>query len=60
MQAFRSNSIDKVIHVPAKMDSKAGHHIVLWKDIQRVFKGADFIMHEASMVSFMTDENFEE
>ncbi|KAF9353251.1 hypothetical protein BGX34_011714 [Mortierella sp. NVP85] len=60
MQAFRSKSIDKVIHVPAKMDSKAGHHIVLWKDIQRVFKGADFIMHEASMVSFMTDENFEE
>ncbi|KAG0226068.1 hypothetical protein BGX31_007412 [Mortierella sp. GBA43] len=42
------------------MDSKAGHHIVLWRDIQRVFEGARFVLDDNSLVSLMTDDDFEE
>ncbi|KAK3821120.1 MAG: hypothetical protein J3Q66DRAFT_438038 [Benniella sp.] len=60
IQAFRSSSSDKIIHILAKLDPKKGHHIVLWRDIQRAFEGARFIMDGASYVPFILDENFDE
>ncbi|KAG0226066.1 hypothetical protein B0O80DRAFT_531998 [Mortierella sp. GBAus27b] len=60
IQALRSRATDEIINVPARMDSKAGHYIVLWRDIQRVFENAKFVRNGTTLVSFMVDENFEE
>ncbi|KAG0226067.1 hypothetical protein BGX31_007411 [Mortierella sp. GBA43] len=60
MQALRCKAMDEIMNVPARMDPKAGHYIVLWRDIQRVFENAKFVRNGTSLVPFMTEENFEE
>ncbi|KAF9955768.1 hypothetical protein BGZ65_003189, partial [Modicella reniformis] len=59
-QAFRDPSILKVINIPAVTDPKTGRPIILWRDIQAVFKNADSIRNGESLVSFMIDENLEQ
>jgi hypothetical protein len=59
-QAFRDISTNAVIKIPALKDRKSGEHIVLWSDVQRVFKNAEFIRNEGSLVLFMKNEDFSE
>ncbi|KAG0205946.1 hypothetical protein BGX28_002538 [Mortierella sp. GBA30] len=47
------------IGVTARRD-KAGQQIVLWKEVQRVFENAKYIVKDGSVVSFMMDDDFEE
>ncbi|KAF9359667.1 hypothetical protein BGX34_008222 [Mortierella sp. NVP85] len=60
LQAFRTGSSVKIVYIPANMDPQAGHYVVLWRDVQRVFEGAASVMNESLLISFMTDDNFEE
>jgi hypothetical protein len=59
-QAFRAQSSSKVISIHTRLDKKSGARVVLWRDIQRFFEHAKFIMHGQDMVLFLTDDDFEE
>ncbi|KAG0349051.1 polar growth protein [Podila humilis] len=62
-QTFRSiNSTGVVftININPRNDSKLGQKVVLWNDVQRVFKRVQFIMDGDVAVSFLTDDNFED
>ncbi|KAK3813949.1 MAG: hypothetical protein J3Q66DRAFT_411256 [Benniella sp.] len=59
-QAFRAQSSSKVISIHTRLDKKSGTRIILWRDIQRLFKHAEFIMHGQDIVLFLTDDDFEE
>jgi hypothetical protein len=58
-QAFRARS-SKTILIPTRQDPKSGLRIVLWKDILRCFKNAEYVMYDQEMVLFLTDDEFEE
>ncbi|KAF8966846.1 hypothetical protein BGZ46_000288 [Entomortierella lignicola] len=60
MQAFRTTASSKTFNIPAHLDNKTGKHIVLWREIHQVFKNAEYIAHEGSLVPFLSDDNFEE
>ncbi|KAF9988524.1 hypothetical protein BGZ65_000594 [Modicella reniformis] len=57
-QVFRANN-SSIIYIRTQLDPKTGRDVVFWKDVQQVFKNASHIQHGTSVVSFMTDENFE-
>ncbi|KAF9963867.1 hypothetical protein BGZ65_008651 [Modicella reniformis] len=57
-QAFQSLSTGDVVHIPTRTDSKTGKYFILWRDILCVFENAKFIRNGASLVLFMTDEDF--
>lgn len=62
-QTFRSTSSSGsvfVININPRHDSKSGSKVILWNDVQRVFKNVQFIMDGNAAVSFLTDDNFEE
>ncbi|KAF9438476.1 hypothetical protein BGZ76_007595 [Entomortierella beljakovae] len=65
-QAFRaytppeSASNKEMITIDTRVDSNTGQHFILWKDIQRVFKNAEYVRNGDSAVSFLTDETFED
>ncbi|KAF9946423.1 hypothetical protein BGZ65_009739, partial [Modicella reniformis] len=59
-QAFRSPSTLKVTNIPTAIDPKTGKPIILWRDIQSVFKNADSIRNGEFLVPFMIDENLEQ
>jgi hypothetical protein len=48
------------IAIDTRQDPKTGQRFVLWRDIQLVFKNAQYIRKGGALVSFMTDEDFEE
>ncbi|KAF9988522.1 hypothetical protein BGZ65_000592 [Modicella reniformis] len=58
LQGFRANNT--TLYIRARLDPKTGQYVVLWKDVQQVFKNASHIQHGITVISFMTDENFEE
>ncbi|KAF9357777.1 hypothetical protein BGX26_003085 [Mortierella sp. AD094] len=47
------------ITINARWDQTNGKHIVLWKDIQQVFKTAQYIKNDDVLVPFMKDAQFE-
>ncbi|KAG0352555.1 hypothetical protein BGZ54_002705, partial [Gamsiella multidivaricata] len=57
-QAFRTSSSPEVLTIEVRRD-KTGQLIILWKDIQRVFKDAEYIKHDSAAVSFLVDDGFE-
>ncbi|KAF9216314.1 hypothetical protein BGZ59_010188 [Podila verticillata] len=62
-QTFRSTSSSGsvfVININPRHDSKSGSKVILWNDVQRVFKNAQFIMNGDAAVSFLTDDNFDD
>ncbi|KAF8937267.1 hypothetical protein BGZ58_002997 [Dissophora ornata] len=65
-QAFRAYSpsnrtpVSEIINVDTRFDSKTKRYIILWKDIERVFKGVQYVANESNAVSFMTDDDFKE
>ncbi|KAF9947007.1 Vacuolar protein 8 [Mortierella alpina] len=62
-QAFRL-SVSKetiplqVIHIEPRHDPKTRKHVIFWKDIQRVFAGAKYVLNGEKVVSFMVDDDF--
>ena len=58
LQAIRSRSANEVIRVATRHDALSGRQIVLWSDIQNVFKDAVSIRKGDVLVSFETDSNF--
>jgi len=60
MQALRSRSHPDTVTISSQYDSKSRHYVVLWKDIQRHFKGAQSIMDGTEVVMFLKDINLEE
>ncbi|KAK3815358.1 MAG: hypothetical protein J3Q66DRAFT_441491 [Benniella sp.] len=59
-QAVRSRSSSETILIPVRQDPRSGQHIVLWKDIQRCFENAKYIMCRREMIPFLTDDDFED
>ncbi|KAK3815379.1 MAG: hypothetical protein J3Q66DRAFT_441512 [Benniella sp.] len=59
-QLFRTQSSSKVVSIPTRLDTKSGTRIVLWRDVQRFFEHAKYIMCGQDMVLFLTDDDFEE
>ncbi|KAG0262289.1 Vacuolar protein 8 [Mortierella polycephala] len=62
-QAFRVSGVSSTasaINIATRLDNKTGQHIVLWKDVQRVFENAKYITTGTTALSFMTDDNFED
>ena len=60
LQQFRAQSSFHVISIPTRLDTKSGVRIVLWRDIQRCFEHARYILCGQDVVLFLTDDNFEE
>jgi hypothetical protein len=60
LQTLRNRSTNEVIKVAPRKDPKSGEHIVLWNDVKNVFKNATSARIGDTIVSFMTDENFNE
>lgn len=48
------------ININARFDSQLHQHIVLWNDILRVFRNALYIQADGALVSFLTNDNFED
>lgn len=48
------------ININARFDNQLQQHIVLWNDILRVFRNALYIQADGALVSFLTDNTFEE
>jgi len=59
-QAFRARLSSETTLIPTRHDIKSGQHIVLWKDILRCFKDAEYVRDGQEMVLFLTDDEFEE
>ncbi|KAF8935930.1 hypothetical protein BGZ47_009729 [Haplosporangium gracile] len=48
------------ININARFDIQLQQHIVLWNDILRVFRNARYIQADGALVSFLTNDNFED
>ncbi|KAF9960268.1 hypothetical protein BGZ65_012572 [Modicella reniformis] len=59
-QTFRNPLTLKVTNIPTVIDPKTGRPIILWRDIQAVFKNADSIRNEEFLVPFTIDEILEQ
>ena len=59
-QSLRDQFSSEIFTVNARHDKKTGDCIVLWKDIQRGFPNVQYVLDGSNVVSFMTDDNFEE
>ncbi|KAG0214303.1 hypothetical protein BGX28_002411 [Mortierella sp. GBA30] len=53
----RRSLLSDPIKIPARFDKKSGEYIVLWRDIQQFFKGAQYIMRGDAAVPFIIDED---
>lgn len=65
-QAFRPvhgdsilNPQSRTVDIDTRLDNKTGERIILWKDVQMVFKDALYIRNGGTAVSFLMDDNFE-
>ncbi|KAG0365903.1 hypothetical protein BC939DRAFT_501559 [Gamsiella multidivaricata] len=65
-QAFRISSSSEAllasstIKITTHLCNRIGQYVILWADIQRVFKDVQYIMHNGITVPFMTDDNLQE
>ncbi|KAG0247588.1 Vacuolar protein 8 [Mortierella polycephala] len=59
-QAFRSSALEEPVYIPTRLDhtEKTERHVILWEDIQQVFKDAQHIMNGSTMVPFVIDRHF--
>ncbi|KAI8604425.1 hypothetical protein EDD21DRAFT_350947 [Dissophora ornata] len=60
LQAFRAATSTGTVYIPARLDSKTGENVVLWKDIQMAFNKPRCIMSGSDVVVFMVDDDFQE
>ncbi|KAF9362603.1 hypothetical protein BGX34_005843 [Mortierella sp. NVP85] len=56
VQAFRRQSTDEIVNIPAATDTKSGECFVLWSDIQGKIKNAESIRNGESLVPFMEND----
>ncbi|KAG0221247.1 hypothetical protein B0O80DRAFT_232602 [Mortierella sp. GBAus27b] len=47
----------ETVTIPARWDSKAKLHVVLWDDIRQLFKNIEFVLHEGLVVDFVMDSD---
>jgi hypothetical protein len=59
-QEFRDPFTSRTVIIPTRLDKKTDERFILWKDIQAVFKDANYIMHDNEVVLFMVDDKFEQ
>ncbi|KAI8354373.1 hypothetical protein B0O80DRAFT_426406 [Mortierella sp. GBAus27b] len=59
-QAFRAQDSSSIIGIPTRRDVKSGQRVVLWKDVERSFVGAQSIMNGQHAVLFLTDDDFQD
>ncbi|KAI8606337.1 hypothetical protein EDD21DRAFT_12465 [Dissophora ornata] len=63
---YRHGSLSRIVpdaptvSIVPRLDRSSGQHIILWSDILRVFKDAQYILQESEAVPFLVDDNFEE
>lgn len=58
MQAVSGFNTSKIRNVYVHRDEKTGKRYYLWKDVEDVFEGADFILdNKGNLERFMTDED---
>ncbi|KAG0271751.1 hypothetical protein BGZ95_000398 [Linnemannia exigua] len=56
-QDFRIESTSKIHTIQTRLD-KSGQFIVLWQDVQVVFKNAEFALDAGIVVPFLADDDF--
>ncbi|KAI1320454.1 hypothetical protein EDD11_000839 [Mortierella claussenii] len=49
-----------IVPLQPRFDKKNDEYIILWREIQRVFPRAKYIMDDVAAVQFMVDDDFEE
>ena len=63
LQAFRDPSTSRRVIIPARFDEKTGKHVILWREIQVMFKDAEHIVlrdtDSDTLVPFLLDDNLE-
>jgi hypothetical protein len=59
-QAFRAQSSSKVVSIPTRYDGKSDQHVIRWKDIERYFKNAQYVMDGENVVLTLTGDDLEE
>ncbi|KAG0007162.1 hypothetical protein BGZ65_001707 [Modicella reniformis] len=48
------------INIVSRFDTRTERQIVLWKDVQTIFKNAQYIRRGEQALSFLVDDNFDE
>ncbi|KAG0240489.1 hypothetical protein BGX31_001904 [Mortierella sp. GBA43] len=59
-QAFQSQSSSEIVTVPSVHDPKTKKYVVRWRDIQRRFDNAKYIMNGDDMVLFLSNDDLVE
>jgi hypothetical protein len=59
LQVFRDPLTSRRAHIPTRFDKKTGKHVILWRDIQSIFKDAACIILGDELVPLMVDDNLE-
>ena len=49
----------RIVNIDTRLDKKTRERIILWKDIQMVFKDSLYILNGGNAVSFLMDDDFE-
>ncbi|KAF9352297.1 hypothetical protein BGX34_012221 [Mortierella sp. NVP85] len=59
LQAFRDSLTSRTVHIPARFDKKTRKHVILWRDIQSIFKDAECIVLGDELVPLLVDDSLE-
>ncbi|KAF9913438.1 hypothetical protein BX616_010034 [Lobosporangium transversale] len=51
---------DAVFYIQTRIDTDTGQHVFMWKDIQRVFSNAKYLLDGTLVVPFMTNQCYED
>ncbi|KAG0214290.1 hypothetical protein BGX28_002398 [Mortierella sp. GBA30] len=50
----------EILTLSPQLDTKSGYYFILWEDICQLCKGAQYLLNGETVVSLMTDDDFEE
>jgi hypothetical protein len=53
-------STTAAINIRSRFDPRLGQQIILWSDIVKVFKGAEYVQHAGTLVPNLVNDDFEE
>jgi len=49
-----------IANITPRFDKKSGEYILLWNDILRIFKDAQYVLRGTEVINFMVNDDFEE